>query len=597
MHPDSSNYSVSQCTVANLLTWIDTNDIEIPEIQRPFVWNKTKVRDLIDSLYRGYPIGYLITWKSPKIKLKTGTMGGGAKILIDGRQRVTSLTASLLDREIVNKEYKKERIIIAFHPIKEKFEVLNPAISNDPSWIPNIASIVNGQASPFSTVKKYQQKNRNADLQKVESSIEKLTQIKLKHLGLIELGPDLNVDTVTVVFERVNSAGVPLSEADFVMSKIATYGDRGSRLRKLIDYFCYLATAPEYYPDLESDEDFAKSRYLKKIQWLTRFDNNLYSPSYSDLLRVAFTVGFNRERMGDLVGLLSGRNFEKKTFEEEIQEDTFKKLEKAVLRFTYEQDFKKFIMIVQSTGFIRPNMINSTNALNFAYAVYLKLRDMHVRPQDRDLFVRKWFVMSVLTDRYSDSAGTAFESDIKSIAEDYKGHLKHVEDTKLSPAFWNVELISNLETSNTSSPFLNAFFASQVKDHNNGFLSNEFEVEQLIQGIGDKHHVFPKAYVRKKFPDEKDYNQIANLVYIDQNVNRCIGSNPPDQYFGEVKKQCSGGPQTCSEITDMETLTSNMKENCIPDSIFGMTLEDYPAFLEERRKLMAEKIKDYYKNL
>ena len=596
MHSQSSNYDIRDYNIDNLLTWIDTSEIEIPEIQRPFVWGKIKVRDLIDSLYRGYPIGYLVTWRNPTMKLKTGKMGRGARILIDGQQRVKSLAASLLEKEIVNKEYKKERITIAFHPIKEKFEILTPAISKDASWIPNIASVIR-LPSTYSPITEYCKKNPSANPQKVANSIDKLARIRLKQLGIIELGPDLNVDTVTVIFERVNSAGVSLSQADFVMSKIAAYGDLGSRLRKLIDYFCHLAASHKSYLNLDDDEDFAKSRYLKKIEWLTRFDDDLYNPSYSDLLRVAFTIGFDCEKMGNLVSLLSGRNFKKEIFEEKIQEDTFTKLEKAVLRFTYEQDFKKFIMIVRSTGFIKSNMINSPNTLNFAYAAYLKLRDMHVRPQDRDSFVRKWFVMSLLTARYSGSADTAFESDIKSIAEDYGRHLKHVEETKLSQAFWNVELISNLETSNDSSPFLNAFFASQVKDHNSGFLSNEFTVEQLIQGIGDKHHVFPKAYVKEKFPDETDYNQIANLVYIDQNVNRCIGSNPPDQYFDEVKKQCSGRPQTYGEITDMETLKSNMKEHCIPESIFDMKIDDYPKFLEERRKLMAKKIEDYYKNL
>ena len=71
------------------------------------------------------------------------------------------------------------------------------------------------------------------------------------------------------IFIRINSKGVPLSSADFAMSKIATYGDRGRNLRKLIDYFCHLAVAPHAYADIrENDTEFAASPYLKAIEWL-----------------------------------------------------------------------------------------------------------------------------------------------------------------------------------------------------------------------------------------------------------------------------------------------------------------------------------------
>src|SRR5471030_2462541 len=110
----TQRYSVTPHPVETLLTWVKSGEIAIPEIQRPFVWDATKVRDLMDSLYQGYPIGYLIAWRNPNVRLKDGTLSEGKKILIDGQQRVTALTAAILGEKVVNKEYKKVRIQIAF---------------------------------------------------------------------------------------------------------------------------------------------------------------------------------------------------------------------------------------------------------------------------------------------------------------------------------------------------------------------------------------------------------------------------------------------------------------------------------------------------
>src|SRR4029077_15173880 len=123
----TQRYSVTPHSVETLLTWVKTGEIAIPEIQRPFVWEATKVRNLLDSLYRGYPVGYLIAWKNPTVRLKDGTHSAGKRILIDGQQRVTALMAALLGQEVVTKDYETVRIRIAFNPVKEGFEVANPA--------------------------------------------------------------------------------------------------------------------------------------------------------------------------------------------------------------------------------------------------------------------------------------------------------------------------------------------------------------------------------------------------------------------------------------------------------------------------------------
>ena len=134
-----TKFSVNHHPIEIILSWIKSGEIAIPEIQRPFVWGSTKVRDLIDSLYQGYPVGYLIAWRNPSIRLKDGSTSAGKRILIDGQQRVTALMAALLGIEVMDDEYDFRRISIAFHPSEKRFEVTNPAIQKDSAWIPDIS--------------------------------------------------------------------------------------------------------------------------------------------------------------------------------------------------------------------------------------------------------------------------------------------------------------------------------------------------------------------------------------------------------------------------------------------------------------------------
>ncbi|HNW38668.1 MAG TPA: DUF262 domain-containing protein, partial [Methanosarcina vacuolata] len=143
-------YSVNQHLIETVLAWTNSGEIAIPEIQRPFVWETSRVRDLIDSLYRGYPVGYLIAWKNPNVRLKDGTYSEGKKVLIDGQQRVTAMGAAILGMQVINKDYKRTRIKIAFHPIREEFEVQTAVMLKDPLWIPDIAEVFSAHAHSYS---------------------------------------------------------------------------------------------------------------------------------------------------------------------------------------------------------------------------------------------------------------------------------------------------------------------------------------------------------------------------------------------------------------------------------------------------------------
>ena len=105
-----ARYSVNNYTVETLLSNIQSGSIAIPEMQRPFVWDSSKVRDLVDSLYKGFPVGYIIVWQNPDVKLKDGTKSPGKKVLIDGQQRITAMAAAIVGQEVLDDHYKWKRI-------------------------------------------------------------------------------------------------------------------------------------------------------------------------------------------------------------------------------------------------------------------------------------------------------------------------------------------------------------------------------------------------------------------------------------------------------------------------------------------------------
>lgn len=593
----TQRYSVTPHPIETLLTWVKCGEIAIPEIQRPFVWDATKVRNLLDSLYRGYPVGYLITWRNPTVKLKDGSLSAGKRILIDGQQRITALMAALLGREVITKDYDTVRIRIAFHPVEERFEVSNPAIVKDPAWIEDVSVLFSPEADLIELTERYVGRNPGADRKTVGKVLQKVCKIVNNHVGVIELAEDLDIETVTEIFIRVNSAGVELSQADFAMSKIAVnekYG--GNLLRKAIDYFCHLAVAPEFASKIEKgDPDFAKSEFWPAMRWLKDVNDDLYDPTYTDMLRVAFTSEFGRGKLQDLVALLSGRDFETKQYEEAIAEESFAKLKAGILAFMNKTHFDRLTMILRSAGFVTTDLITSRNTVNFAYILYLRGRREGVPADDLERLVRRWYVMSILTGRYAGSPETAFDFDVRQI--DAQGLARYVEtviENELPPTFWTGMLPQLMETSSAQSPYFIAYLAAQARLGDKGFLSKDITVRDLLLNRGDKHHVFPRKYLQQQGMNRSRYNQIANFVMAQSEINIAIGDKPPEVYFKEIAEQVNGGPKRYGGITDRETLERNFEENCLPTSLLDGQVPDYETFLAERRRLMSLRIKHWF---
>ena len=310
---------------------------------------------------------------------------------------------------------------------------------------------------------------------------------------------------------------------------------------------------------------------------------------------MAFTTKFNRGRLSDLVGLLSGRNFETRSYEKEIDEASFKTLSDGVKEFINETHFKRFQMIIRSAGYVDSSMIGSVNALNFAYVLYLKLkRDLGNNP-NIESWVRHWFVMSLLTGRYSGSPESRFDKDIKAVHDrPFAEVLGEIEAAELSDAFWDFGLPQALTTSSVNAPAIKVFWAAQANRGDKGFLSKDITVRDMLMHHGDIHHIFPKNFLKQQGLLRSKYNQVANYVYVQQEVNIKIGATAPATYMADVLAQCEKGEARYGAITRPEDLKANLAANCLPESLAAYQSEQFEGFLAERRRLMAQKIKQYY---
>ncbi len=596
-----AKFEVNNVSVSTLLGYVKDGTIAIPEIQRPFVWDTTQVRDLIDSLYREYPVGYIITWKSPDVKLKDGTSSEGKQILIDGQQRVTALTAALLGQEVLDDNYKKRKIKIAFNIQTEEFQTNNPAIEKQEEWISDISDFMRDDFNTFDFISEYSKKF-GMDANIVSNRVTKLRSIKNVSIGRIELGSALDIDVVTEIFVRINSKGVVLSQADFAMSKISVNEEyNGNDIRKAIDYFCHFAKTPVDFDNIkENDKDFSNKDIFNKITWIKDNNDDLYLPSYVDVLRVAFTYKFKRGKLQDLVSLLSGRDFETREYREDVVAESYSKLYDGVRQFVNQSNFERYVMILKSAGIIDGDLVRSQNVLNFGYILYLLLREKQIAPDKIESLVRRWVIMSIITQRYTSSPESQFDLDIRRLneAEDIVQYIKEEEERRLGDTFWDNILVENFNTSVASSPYWKTFVIAQIKLNNRAFLSRDIDVRTLIEGRGDVHHIFPKDYLQKNGKDNRSiYNQIANFAMLQTEVNIQIGKKAPNDYMKSIIDQCNGQENKYGAINSLDDLYKNMEENCIPRSFVDMTIDNYEDFLKERRKLMAQKLKQYYESL
>ena len=604
---DNNIFSLQNISIKNILSLVEQDRIAIPEIQRPFVWKKSKIRDLIDSLYRGYPVGYIITWESDSAILKGGGQSYGKAILIDGQQRITALCAALAGKSIINKNYQPENVSISFNPIEERFETKTNATERGAEWIADIKAIIASDFSDRKFIREYGKKNPHLtedDLDIIASRILKIKGLLNIQIGRIELQNNVNIETVNEIFNRINSSGVPLSSADFAMSRIATYekepGDKfGMNLRKTIDYFAEMSIdkTGELYKNIKNnDPAFAQTESFSKISWIGNQDfKHIYTLNYNDILLISSLAEFSRGDLGDLVALLSGRDFEERNYKIEIKDAAFSKLQNIVSLITDKYMLEGFIQdVLIASGYTDPNFIRAKNTINYLYAIYLRLRKSGKKSAEISRDLRKLLNISNLTRRLSSSFNTIIQEDIKKIdAQGITQFVQNLEETLLSDTFWNTQLVAELDKTNLSTQYWYTYLVAQQKLQKQSFLNKSILSGEML--LEDIHHIFPKAYLRKTGFSQNDWNKIANFTPLKRDTNISVSSKSPKEYLGIVSD--GKGETISSDIKNKDELLENLKHNAIPKIALDGQSNNYKKFLIERQKLMAKMIHEYYKNL
>jgi hypothetical protein len=566
----------------NLINDIDTGNIALPDLQRPFVWDSKKVRDLIDSLYKGLPIGMIILWEiiEPRRyrKINIENKREPRFLVIDGQQRLTSLFSIIKNKEIVNKNFKKLKLRVSFNPIEEKFEVWNAAIKNDPEWIPDISAVF-CNSSAYSFVNTYLSRLKaeigNDEKEKIATNIERVKNILSYPFSVLELSSDLDPEEVSEIFVRINSKGKTLNQSDFILTLMSVYWEEG---RKEIEEFC------------------KASRKIPKDNVPSSFNIININPNPEHLVRTIVGYSFLRGRLKYAYLILKGRDFENKTTSEELREKNFKIFKSGHEKALNLTNWHDFIKIIQSAGFVNEKLISSKVTFFLSYILYLLGKHKFSLCYEKlEIIIRKWFVFSLLTQRYTGSPESIIESDLSLFKEikngqDFIEKLEEIIKNELTEDYWNITLQQRLVSSSTQNHAYLIYLASliyndayvlfsniKLRDYINPFLK---EKKKTI----DVHHIFPRNYLKKQgISNKKDINQIANLIYIEYKDNIKIGDKAPKDYWPLL-----------SEKLTKNNLQQILKTHDLPENFWEL---NYTDFLKERRSLMAQKIKNYFISL
>ena len=594
----ADNYKITQYSVSSILGYVENSQIAIPEIQRPFVWKGEEVRALIDSLYEGYPIGYLIVWQNSQVRVRNFGKGGTKKILIDGQQRVTALMAALLGKEVLDEQYQSHRIRIAFNPLagkgEERFAVCDTKHEEDSRWIPDISIFFRRDFSFRQFEKEYKEANPDEDFTPLEESVDTLKEIVKHQVGVIELSFLLDIDVVSEIFIRINLQGKPLNQEDFVMSKISVneqYG--GDYIRNCIDYFCHLLREPSFYQVLQQNEtEFFNSEYGKALTWCQNEEQSLYIPSYADVLKVVLISYFGKTRIGDLVHLLSGRDGEKKIFSKKeiskkVSEEAFEKLGAGVKAFVCEENFQGFQKALKKAGYSCSRLLYSQSVLNYCYAMYLLMYRQGIGEKERESLLSKWITMAMITGHYQSGGESTVQKDYANAQEEgFASYLAQIEELKLTDEFYN-NILPEKFTSTTArtAPFL-AYVATQCARGVHSLYS-DVTIEELYKNKTESYQILPKAYLAKcGYKTREIYGQVANLAYISKETKDIIRKKSPVDYKEDLEKAIG-----------IEKIRTSLKENGLAETIFTANETDVIQILADRRRQMASEIRDFYKTL
>jgi len=564
---------------------ISMGEIGLPDIQRPFVWSMTKVRDLFDSMYRGFPIGYLLFWENGSSDTHR-TIGAGPKqkvarlLIVDGQQRLTSLYAVMKAVPVITKNFKSQRIKIAFHPLSEKFEVSNAAIEKDAEWIPDISILWQPDTKPHAFKRKFLEKlGKRRPLTAEEEDIiheriDRLIKLEEYPLTALEISSSVDEDKVSEIFVRINSKGEALNQANFILTLMSVFWDEG---RKELEEFCRRSKAPS-----PGGSPSPFNHYLR--------------PNPEQLLRVSVALGFRRARLEHVYSLLRGKDLETRQFSDEQRVKQFALLQEAQAYTLDLQNWHEFFKVLKRAGYPSDQLISSQMAVLYTYALWLiGKRDFKVDLYRLREVMARWFFMATLTGRYTSSPEARFEQDMALLrgantADDFVRILDEQIGAVLTKDYWEVTLPNELETAAARNTAQFAYYATLCLLEAR-VLYSKMKVSELLDPTTkakktalERHHLFPRKYLQRIGVREKRLiNQVANYALVEWSDNIKISDRAPRDYVPELEERFAS--DELQQMYDWHGLPSNWYEL------------DYKDFLKERRRRVALIIKSGFERL
>jgi hypothetical protein len=575
-----------QRAIASLMSDIERGVIALPDLQRPFVWEDTKVRDLLDSLFLGFPVGTLVLWHTSAAKdaraLATEVPGLRATTLvIDGQQRLSSLFAVMRGVDIVGKDGSARRITIAFRPRDGRFEVADAAIRKDPEYLSSVTELWDGKRSKpqirRDLLDALRDKGRAIDPvyeDAAERNLDRAHSISDYRFPTVDIrrtaathDEEANEEDVAEIFVRINNQGKRLGQADFVLTLLSVFHEE---LRDRI-------------------EDSAREMSNGAIVALDT----------QQLLRAACAVAFGRARMAAVYRYLRG--IDPTTREEDTagREKRLQELDQAASDCIASTTWRDYLLRVKRAGFVSSSQIASKNAIVNAYALYIRGRKAGVPKAKLDDVVARWLFGSLLTARYSGSSETVFEEDLARLArvpsgdtDGFVSALDQALDEALTGDYWTHSLVATLETQKARAPAALAFRAAQVVLGARALFSDQ-PLQNLLdppasgaRAASETHHLFPEDWLRSRgVHDRRRINQVANLADTGWHENNWIRNRGPADYVPRLREKL---------LIDDDRWGRLCAEHALPS---GWEAMEYEAFLPERRRRMADVIRVAYRHL
>lgn len=578
--------------VGDLLTDVKNGRIGLPDLQRPFVWKDNKVRELLDSMLKGYPIGFVMLWESPADFANKKQIGNNDKdwqeardLVIDGQQRLTALLAAIKGVQVKDSNYKERYIKIAFNPIKREFEVWSQAYERSTEWISSISEVF--AAKDNNTVSRLRRNyikllnekrvkdgldalNDDEEMM-IEDNINELLNLSDYVLPTLEIKAIANEEEVADIFVRVNSGGQKLTEKNFIETLLAVY-DNDLHMR--INQFCKDSRIPK---------DGTSYNHIIEVD-----------PVH--IIRTTVGLAFKRARLRYAYMLLRGKDLNTRKSSVETQQENLEKFRNALETVMNLNHWHAFMNIEAEAGYLKSSLISSDNAVIFSYMLYLIGKtEYKVQPVELKRIMQKWVFMANIRGFYTDSPESTVErqlADLRAVktADEFVAYLDAEIKNQFTEDYFSVTLLNNLVTSSTTSPIWYGYVAAlNVLNYPMLFSTTPTSKFFVVGAHGTKssidiHHIFPKHYLTLQgYEEDRDRNQIANYTYLDYSTNIDISDNPPVDYVEAYRKRLGedGYKTACAQ-------------NALPEN-FEML--NYPDFLVERRKLMAQLIRKAYNKL